>query len=76
MDLGGPELMAITVCEFVDHELVKGVLEILEVGHVAGRADDGGRADGVQALNVLEAGERAVGRCGWVRRITQSCSER
>ena len=62
MDLGGAEGVAVARGELVGDDLVEDALDVLEVGHVAGRADDGGVADGMQAGDVLKAGEGAVRR--------------
>ena len=62
MDFGWAEVVAVSVGEFVDDDLVEEGLDGLEVGHVAGCADDGGVADGMQAGDVLKAGEGAVRR--------------
>ena len=62
MYLSRAKLMRVALSELINDKLVKGVLEVLEVAHVAARAEDGVRADGVQAGHVLEAREGAVRR--------------
>jgi hypothetical protein len=49
--------------ELLDHELVEDALDVLEVAHVAARAEDGVFADRMQTLDVAEAREGAVGCC-------------
>ena len=63
MDFGWAKVVAVSVGEFVDDDLVEEGLDGLEVGHVAGGSDDGGVADFMQTLDVFEAGERAVRSC-------------
>lgn len=67
MDLTWAEVMPIAGGELVNDELVQDGLHVLEVGHVAARAKHGAVPDRVQALYVLEARKRAIGR--WRGRI-------
>lgn len=61
MYFGGAERVAVACGELIGGDLVEDALDVLEVGHVAGRADDGGVADSVQTGDVLETCEGAVG---------------
>jgi hypothetical protein len=58
--LGRAELVPVAGRELLDDELVEHALQVLEVGHVAARAERGVVADGLQPLDVLEARERAI----------------
>ena len=46
---------------FFDGEGVEEAVEILHVGDVAAKADDGGIGEGAKALDICESGEGAVG---------------
>lgn len=45
------------------HEVIEHALDLLEVCHVAARAEDGVGSDRVEADNVFKPGERAVRSC-------------
>lgn len=62
MNLLRPKTMSIRMCDLVNHKLVQLALQVLEIGHVAGRADDGRGADLDHTLDVLEPREGAVRR--------------
>ena len=51
--------MTVLTCKFINDELVKHPLDVLEVGHVTTGADDSVWADRVETGYILEAGERA-----------------
>ena len=61
MNFCGAEGVSVARGELVGNDLVKDALDVLEVGHVARRADDGRVANGVQASDIFESRKRAVG---------------
>lgn len=56
--------MTILIGKFIYDEFLQEFLDILEVGHVATRADNGVFANWVESLDILEAGKGSVGSCG------------
>jgi hypothetical protein len=51
MDFGGPKRVPVTGSEFVRDEIVKELLHVLEVAHVARRAEHGRIPNRVQSLD-------------------------
>ena len=49
------------------------MLDVLQVAHVATAANNCVRADGDQTLDILEACERAVGRCELLESVIGTC---
>jgi len=62
MDLGRSKSMFILLGKFLDNEVVQQRLDVLEVGHVPGSAENGVVTDGMKTLDILESGEGAVRR--------------
>lgn len=62
MYFGRAEGVAVARGKFIGDDIVEDALNVLEVGHVAGRADDSGVANSVQTCDILETSEGAVGR--------------
>jgi hypothetical protein len=52
--------VAVLRSELFDDELFQKLLDVLEVGHITTRTDNGILADWMEPLYVLKAGERPV----------------
>lgn len=63
MEVFGVEGVADGGVGFFDVEAVEETVEILHVGDVTAKTDDGRAGEGAEALDVCEAGEGAVGCC-------------
>lgn len=60
MDFGGAKGVPVLCGKFINHELIKDSLDVLEIGHVAPCADDGVIADRMQTLDILETCKGAI----------------
>ena len=63
MNLRRPKFVMVTCGVFVNDEFFEEVLDVLEVGEVAGCAENGRRSNRVKTLDGFEACEGAVGCC-------------
>ena len=62
MDLCRTERVSVVLRRFfLDEKVVKRLLDVLEVGHVARGTDYGGSSDCMKTSNVLEACKRTIG---------------